>query len=125
MHARRLAGAVHRGGTVRAGARRGFRRSLRAAKRGLANKGRKAVAFDLHAVGNRKRLVAGRVRGAERGEKISPLGRRIGTHRRDMRWEAPDGSVWASRFEYEVYRGLKESGVAVRRTDEQDRLFYS
>jgi len=42
-----------------------------------------------------------------------------------MRWEAPDGSVWASRFEYEVYRGLKESGVAVRRTDEQDRLFYS
>ncbi len=35
-----------------------------------------------------------------------PSGKRVGTKRSDRRWEAPDGTIWASKFEYEVYDTL-------------------
>jgi hypothetical protein len=62
---------------------------------------------------------------AKRSRKPAVLGRRVGTKKRDMRWEAPDGIVWASRFEYEVYTALKEKGVSVERTEPgKDTLKY-
>lgn len=42
-----------------------------------------------------------------------------------MRWLAPDGTVWASRFEYAVYKTLKDKGYDVRKTGEQDRMAYA
>lgn len=57
--------------------------------------------------------------------RIEVPGRHIGTKRRDMRWEAPDGEIWDSRFEYEVYLGHKALGLSVRRTGEQDDLLYT
>lgn len=52
-------------------------------------------------------------------------GQRIGTKKRDMRWQDPDGNVWASRFEYSVYKALKEQGYNVRRTTPQDSKAYT
>ncbi len=52
-------------------------------------------------------------------------GQRVGSKRRDMRWLDPDGNVWASRFEYSVYKTLKDKGYDVRKTAEQDRMAYS
>lgn len=51
-------------------------------------------------------------------------GRRIGTKRRDMRWEA-EGQVWDSRFEYEVFRGYRDAGIKIRRCTEADSLRYT
>jgi hypothetical protein len=42
-----------------------------------------------------------------------------------MRWQAEDGTVWASRFEYAVYSSLRERGVNVRRATAEDRLVYT
>jgi hypothetical protein len=52
-------------------------------------------------------------------------GQRVGTKKSDMRWQAPDGTVWASRFEYAVYSTLLEKGYDVRKTGEQDRMAYT
>ena len=42
-----------------------------------------------------------------------------------MRWQAPDGQIWASRFEYAVFKTLLDKGYHVRKTKEQDRLAYT
>jgi hypothetical protein len=58
-------------------------------------------------------------------KKAAIAGSRVGTKKSDMRWLAPDGTVWASRFEYAVYSTLKEKGYDVRKTTEQDRMAYT
>lgn len=50
---------------------------------------------------------------------------RVGTKRSDLRCKAPDGSIWASSFEYDIYAALRDSGVRVRRAEEADSLSYS
>ena len=62
---------------------------------------------------------------ARKPSKPAVAGSRVGTKKRDMRWQAPDGTVWASRFEYAVYSTLKEKGYDVRKTTEQDRMAYT
>lgn len=59
--------------------------------------------------------------------KSSLLGKRMGTKRRDMRFIAPDGSEWDSRFEWIVYDAYKQAGSSVRRTEAggRDTLSYS
>lgn len=43
-----------------------------------------------------------------------------------MRWQAPDGVVWASRFEYEVFLYFQElTNGRARRTEESDSLRYT
>jgi hypothetical protein len=49
------------------------------------------------------------------GKKIPTLGTRVGHKRSDMRWLAPDGVEWSSKFEYEVYAAAKLAGVRVRK----------
>lgn len=56
---------------------------------------------------------------------LSPAGSRVGNKRRDMRWEAPDGTIWASRFEYAVYSTLKAQGYNVRKSTAEDRFPYT
>ena len=64
--------------------------------------------------------------GKSRGKaKPATPGRRVGTKDRDMRWEAPGGVVWSSRYEYELFLQLKEQGYNVRKTDEKDSLSYT
>jgi hypothetical protein len=59
-------------------------------------------------------------------KKAAIPGRRVGTKRRDMRWEAPDGTVWDSRFEFEVFSGFKARGVSVSRLEApKDSLDYT
>src|SRR5690348_8060904 len=52
-------------------------------------------------------------------------GHRVGTKRRDMRWQDESGEVWDSRFEYEVYRGYKAAGLSIRRCTEADSIRYT
>lgn len=52
-------------------------------------------------------------------------GSRVGGKFRDMRWQSPDGAIWASRFEYGVYSKLRELGHDVRRTSPEDRISYT
>ncbi len=52
-------------------------------------------------------------------------GRRVGTKRRDMRWLAPDGTEWDSKFEYEIFLTYQKAGMHVRRTTEQDSLLFT
>lgn len=54
-----------------------------------------------------------------------PAGGRIGTKRSDLRFRAPDGSEWASPFEYKVFAALTEQGVEVRKTDTIDAIKYT
>ena len=42
---------------------------------------------------------------------------RVGTKRSDKRWLAPDGVVWASKFEWSVYDQLKQAGYVVRKCE--------
>jgi hypothetical protein len=42
-----------------------------------------------------------------------------------MRWMAPDGTEWDSKFEYEVFLTYQKAGLNVRRTTEQDSLLYT
>lgn len=41
-----------------------------------------------------------------------------------MRWLAPDGTVWASRFEYGVFLGYKAAGYEVRKCGAEDSVSY-
>lgn len=52
-------------------------------------------------------------------------GKRVGTKRSDLRWRAPDGVVWSSRYEYELYLELKEQEHNVRKTTEKDSMGYA
>ena len=49
---------------------------------------------------------------------------RVGSRRSDRRWKAPDGEIWPSKFEWEVYDALKQRGVNVRRCDSGDTITY-
>lgn len=63
--------------------------------------------------------------GRTTSKKPSLDGQRVGSKRSDTRWQAEDGTVWASRFEYAVYKSLKDKGYDVRKTTEQDRMAYT
>lgn len=52
-------------------------------------------------------------------------GKRVGTKRRDMRWLAPDGVIWDSKFECEVFNAYGRAGIKVRKTDESDSVAYT
>jgi hypothetical protein len=43
---------------------------------------------------------------------------RVSKKRSDRRWQADDGTIWASKFEYEVYNGLKRRGYLVRKCEQ-------
>lgn len=75
----------------------------------------------------RSTSAGGRWTVAKAKKKAAPTpGERVGTKRRDMRWKAPDGTVWDSRFEYEVYLGFKERGISVRKLEApKDSLDYT
>lgn len=60
-----------------------------------------------------------------RASKAFIPGQKVGTKRRDMRWLAPDGVEWDSRFEYEVFLAHQKAGLNVRRTTEQDTLSFT
>jgi hypothetical protein len=64
---------------------------------------------------------------ARRVSRVSAVvpGKRVGTKRRDMRWLAPDGTEWDSKFEYEVFLTYQKAGLNVRRTTEQDSLLFT
>ena len=51
-------------------------------------------------------------------------GKRVGSKRSDRRWEDPEGGLWDSKFEWEVYLGLRNNGYRVRRCDESDTFAY-
>jgi hypothetical protein len=64
---------------------------------------------------------------SSRRSKSAPSfgGKRAGTKRSDKRWIADDGTEWASRFEYGVFKTLSEKGYAVERCIQgQDSLSY-
>src|SRR5580765_855016 len=63
--------------------------------------------------------------GRSKRAKVTTPGKRTGTKRSDFRWTAPDGTIWASRFEYEVFVALKEQGYEVRKTTKEDSLRYT
>ena len=50
---------------------------------------------------------------------------RVGRKKSDRRWKAPDGTIWASRFEYRVYEHFRASGSNVRKCDSSDSVTYS
>lgn len=56
--------------------------------------------------------------------RLKTPGARVGTKKRDMRWEV-DGEVYDSRFEYEVLQGLTKAGLNVRRTNDSDSIPYT
>ena len=49
---------------------------------------------------------------------------RKGKHVSDRRWIDEQGDEWASKFEHDVYQGLRSSGYRVRRCDESDTVAY-
>ncbi len=50
---------------------------------------------------------------------------RVGVKRSDRRWKDPEGQVWASKFEWEVYQKLLDNGHAVRKCDSGDTFNYT
>lgn len=51
---------------------------------------------------------------------------RVGSKKSDRRWKAPDGSLWDSKVEWNVYDTLrKQEDLEVRRCDERDTLSYT
>lgn len=51
-------------------------------------------------------------------------GVRVGTKRRDMRWQA-EGQEWDSRLEYEVFRVYRDAGYNIRRCTAEDSVRYT
>lgn len=49
----------------------------------------------------------------KKGTKLG--GRRVGTKKRDMRWESPEGELFDSYFEYQVISNARLAGVPIRR----------
>lgn len=58
--------------------------------------------------------------------KPEPKCKRIGIKRSDLRCKDPNGDIWASPFEYNVYDAIRSAGRhRIRRADERDALTYS
>lgn len=57
--------------------------------------------------------------------RSSTPGKRVGIKRSDLRWQAPDGTIWSSRYEFELFLQLKEQGYNVRKTTEKDSHSYT
>ena len=53
------------------------------------------------------------------------MGRRMGYKRSDRRWVDDEGTVWASKFEYKVFAGLRDSGCNVRKCTSSDTFSYT
>jgi len=49
---------------------------------------------------------------------------RVGRKFSDRRWEADDGTIWASKFEHDVYYRLAGDGYRIRKCDESDSVAY-
>lgn len=43
---------------------------------------------------------------------------RLSKKKSDRRWEAPNGTIWASRFEWQVYDKLRTLGYVVRKCEQ-------
>lgn len=43
---------------------------------------------------------------------------RVGSKRSDRRWKSPDGTVWASKFEYQVFTKFAASGRMARKCEQ-------
>lgn len=58
-------------------------------------------------------------------KKIVPAGtikgHKIGTKRKDMRFMADDGSIWDSKFEWQVWEGAKDAKVQLVRADKEGK----
>lgn len=53
-------------------------------------------------------------------------GRAVSKKRTDFRWEAPDGTIWASEFEYTVFKLLERSTeFDSHKCGESDSVMYS
>lgn len=68
-------------------------------------------------------------KGSETGQDSSSKGKRVGTKRSDRRWEAPDGTIWASKFEWQVYDAIvrhyaSDKSVSVERCGPDCSLGY-
>ena len=51
---------------------------------------------------------------------------RVGNKRSDHRWRAPDGTIWPSELEYNVYAAcLQDERINVRACDERDTFSYA
>lgn len=57
--------------------------------------------------------------------KLITPGQRTGKKKSDFRWTAEDGTIWGSRFEFEIFSTLQAQGYAVRKTDPQDSMGYT
>lgn len=60
-----------------------------------------------------------------KSKPAAPEGKRIGTKRSDLRFQSPDGQVWASPFEWRVYDAVKRSGRDIRRATSADTVDYN
>jgi hypothetical protein len=57
--------------------------------------------------------------------KVAVGGKRVGNKRSDYRWEAPDGTIWASLFEFKVYTALVGAGLPVIKANESYTVKYT
>lgn len=48
-------------------------------------------------------------------KKPATAGHRVGTKRSDLRWQSPNGELWDSRLEAEIYESAKADKIPVRR----------
>ena len=48
---------------------------------------------------------------SSRPKQAAVAGQRVGTKRRDMRWQAPDGTIWASRKDVSDGEKMAAGGV--------------
>ena len=61
---------------------------------------------------------------SKKWKNIVHKGDRVGTKRSDRRWKAPDGTIWASKFEYTVYDTLLSADFDVRKCGHDDTISY-
>ena len=50
---------------------------------------------------------------------------RVGTKRSDRRWRDPDGTIWASEFEFIVFDALTRAGRNLRKCGPSDTVDYT
>lgn len=67
----------------------------------------------------------GKVNTTRKPVKRHYYGKRTGTKRSDMRWTAPDGTIWDSRYEYIVYSAYQAAGYTIRKCDKRDTFSFT